>query len=73
MLVIPMSIPERKDVSIPHIFNDFIVNRALESILKLLSLLLSPLDQDGSQVVDPLSSLSGCPCLEIECAMRCGD
>lgn len=68
-----MSIPEGKDVIVPHILNDFIVNSALELVLKLLSFFLPPLDQDCSEVVDPFSSLSGGPGFEVECTVGGGD
>lgn len=73
MFVVPVAIPEGKDVIVPHILNDLIVYCALEFVFQLLSLLLSPLDQYCSQVVDPLSSLSGGPGFEVERAVGGGD
>lgn len=60
-----MPIPEGKNVIVPHILNDLIVNSAFELVLKLLSFFLSPLDQDCSKVVDPFSSLPGGPGFEV--------
>ena len=73
MLVVPVPVPEGEDVVVPHILNDLVVYSALEVVLKLLPLLLPPLDQDGPQVVDPLSPLSGCPRLQVKRAVRGGD
>lgn len=68
-----MAIPKRKDVIVPHILNDFIVDSALEFVLKLLTFLIPPLDQDCTKVVYPLASLSSCPGFEVKCALSCGD
>lgn len=48
VLVIPVLIPMRKDISIPNVLYDVVIDCTCKLILELLFLLVSPLDQDGS-------------------------
>ena len=56
-LVVPVSVPKRKDFIIPHLLYNLIVNRAPIFLLNPLPPKVSPLDQNCSKVVYPLASL----------------
>ena len=66
MLVVPVTIPKRKNVCIPDVLNLFFVDRTFIFILQLFSSNLSALNENSSEVVDPFSSFLGGPSLEVE-------
>ncbi len=62
-----------EDVGVPDILNDIVINCTYKYILQLILPLVPPLNQDGSQVVYPLSTLFSCPSLQVQSAMHGGD
>lgn len=73
IFVIPMPIPKWKDVVIPNLFDHFIVDSAVVMILHLNPALLSPLKENRSKIVDPLSSLLCCFGFKIEGSLGSGN
>lgn len=63
VLVVPVLIPKRENVVVPHFFYQLIIDSTPILFLQLLLALVSPLDEYSSQVVDPLASLLRSPCL----------
>ena len=59
MFVVPMFIPEGENVIVPNLFYDLIIDGASVFLLKGLSSGFPSLDQNGSKVVDPFSSVFG--------------
>jgi hypothetical protein len=59
VLVVPVPVPERKDIVVPHFLNDFSINSTVVLILKFLALFLTPLNQYCPQISDPFASLLG--------------
>lgn len=72
-LVVPVPIPKGEYFSVPHIFNNFIIDGACMLVFQLFSAFFASLDEDGPEVVDPLRAFFGGPGLEVERALCGGD
>lgn len=67
--VIPMGIPVWEYFCIPNFFNFLFVNSKFELVLQLLDFLISSLNQNTTNINNPISSLFICFCFQIQSSM----
>jgi hypothetical protein len=68
-----MPIPEGEDFCVPHILNDFVIDGTSVFVLQMLPLLLSPLNQDSSKIVNPFCPLLGRPSFQVQSSLSGGN